>query len=335
MSKNNCVPIRKSSEHSLEQHSLLTVCVLSYNSAGFVKETLKSIWYATYPSIEVLCFDDGSTDGSDLVAEEACRRYGFQFIRNEVNQGIPKTCNKALSRAKGEFFTVIGDDIVTKYRYAHDVSLLSKEPDAVLITSAVTEFREKGYSFDADGPPDTVDAKVTQESLLSAWLVGSKIITPTVTFRTARLKSMGGFDEDLKFEDRPLYLELAVRRLPFLVSKSALTFYRRTRQSLSISLTPEVLRDEVKLFRKFKIWLPQGLLTVRLVVMIYTYMLVSGISISKVLVTIREAELDKLAGLIKSRTLRLLFLVLHANFSRTPNQPRHIRKFLSDSSHTE
>ena len=320
----------KNSGDCLNQNPTLTVCVLSYNSEGFIRETLRSIWHASYPCMEVICIDDSSTDGSDVVAKEACQLYGFQYSQNDSNLGIPRTCNIALSQATGEYFTIIGDDIVTKDRYVHDVNLLSKEPDAILISSAVTEFREKNYSLDAESSPAKAKAKLTIESLVSAWLIGSKISTPSVTFRTAHLKSIGGFDEDFRFEDRPLYVELAMRRIPFLVSKSSLTFYRRTKSSLSIELTSDLLRDEIKLFRKIDVSLPKIFLNLRLLLLIYAKMLTSGMPKSRVVLVLRGAGIEGLEAAVSSRLLRVLFVVLHTSFSRAPAQHRHIRQFLSE-----
>ena len=70
----------------------LTVVIPAYNYARFLGESLDSVLQQTYPGIEIIVVDDGSTDHTrDLVATYGPRvRYIYQ-----TNAGLPAARNTA------------------------------------------------------------------------------------------------------------------------------------------------------------------------------------------------------------------------------------------------
>lgn len=99
--------------------SLVSVTVITYNSARYVLETLESIKGQTYEKLELIISDDCSSD--DTV--EVCRRWLEQnrqrFVRtalitSTVNTGIPANGNRAIEAARGEWIKgIAGDDLLT------------------------------------------------------------------------------------------------------------------------------------------------------------------------------------------------------------------------------
>lgn len=99
--------------------SLVSVVVITYNSARYVLETLKSINVQSYKKLELIISDDCSSD--DTV--EVCRRWMEEnrqrFVRTElitsaINTGIPANGNRAIKAARGEWIKgIAGDDLLT------------------------------------------------------------------------------------------------------------------------------------------------------------------------------------------------------------------------------
>lgn len=68
--------------------------------------------------VQVICINDGSTEELECLPaiEELCTLYGFEYSKQK-NIGGAATCNKGISKVKGDYFTFIDcdDDIVDEY----------------------------------------------------------------------------------------------------------------------------------------------------------------------------------------------------------------------------
>ena len=71
----------------------------SFNQAGYIEETLRSVLLQNYPNLEYLVIDGGSTDGSVQVI----RKYEpfIDYFVSEPDQGHADALNKGMQRALG------------------------------------------------------------------------------------------------------------------------------------------------------------------------------------------------------------------------------------------
>ena len=95
---------------------LVSIIVITYNSAKYLVDTLESIKDQTYKRIELIISDDFSSDDTisicqNWVAQNAERFVNTNIILAERNTGIPANCNRGGIKAKGEWLKFIaGDD---------------------------------------------------------------------------------------------------------------------------------------------------------------------------------------------------------------------------------
>ena len=83
------------------------VVIPAFNGAEFIGRTIESILAQTWPTVEVLVVDDGSTDGT----QEVVARFGDRVrLLRQKNSGTPAARNLGLQHAKGEFFAVLDQD---------------------------------------------------------------------------------------------------------------------------------------------------------------------------------------------------------------------------------
>lgn len=85
--------------------SLITVC---YNSAKTIEDTIKSVVVQSYPNIEYIIIDGGSTDGTIDIIKKYSDKI-FKFI-SEPDQGIYDAMNKGIHLATGEVIGIINSD---------------------------------------------------------------------------------------------------------------------------------------------------------------------------------------------------------------------------------
>ena len=95
--------------------SRVSVIIPVYNVEKYLRECLDSIVNQTLREIEIICVDDGSTDGSP----EILREYGEKDCRitiiSQENRGISSARNHGADIASGEYFYFMdGDDILER-----------------------------------------------------------------------------------------------------------------------------------------------------------------------------------------------------------------------------
>lgn len=100
-------------------NKLISVIVTCYNHESYIRDCLESIFKQSYRNLELLVFDDGSTDGSLNIIKSVLATSPFKNARcySNINQGVVVTRNKALELISGDYFLFIDSDdaIPTNY----------------------------------------------------------------------------------------------------------------------------------------------------------------------------------------------------------------------------
>lgn len=130
---------------------LLTISIAAYNVENYLENTLQSLVPSTnYESLEVIVVDDGSKDGTAVIAENFCRKYPdtFRLIKKE-NGGYGSTINAALEIADGKYFKLLdGDDWFQNGVLEEYLDYLeSAESDVIISPYNIVHMPEKEYEL--------------------------------------------------------------------------------------------------------------------------------------------------------------------------------------------
>ena len=88
----------------------VSVVVPVYNVDEFLDNTLSDITGQTLREIEIICVDDGSTDGTVQVLEELCKKDDRLQILKQKNQYAGAARNFGMSVAEGEYLIFLDAD---------------------------------------------------------------------------------------------------------------------------------------------------------------------------------------------------------------------------------
>ncbi len=119
--------------------SLVSILIPCHNAAPWLAETLESALAQTWPNIEIILIDDGSTDESLTIASQF-NQSNLRIIAQR-NQGAAAARNRGLEVAQGEVMQFLdADDILAPDKIEQQMAILEEHPDC-LISGAWARFR--------------------------------------------------------------------------------------------------------------------------------------------------------------------------------------------------
>ncbi|MCS9984080.1 glycosyltransferase family 2 protein [Weissella paramesenteroides] len=135
----------------------VSIVIPVFNVANFLDISIGSAIDQSYPNIEVIIVNDGSTDESAEIIKNLISNVPFARLYNQENQGLSAARNYGLSKATGDFIIFLdSDDQIRK----NAISLLINK-----INSDKTNVVFFNYSFYNINSETTVKGPVINERL--------------------------------------------------------------------------------------------------------------------------------------------------------------------------
>lgn len=205
----------------------VSVIIPTHNHARFVAQAVESALAQTYPNVEVVVVDDGSTDET----RNLLSRYEGQinYIYQE-NQGPSAARNTGFLASQGDYLLFLdSDDLIPPNKLELQVPLLEVRPDFGLVYSGWQYINEDGTQVLGEARP------VRQGQLLKDLLRGSFFCIPgAALIRRECLERAGLFDESLRGEaDTDMWIRLARAGYAFGYVDQVLLQYRIVQGSMS------------------------------------------------------------------------------------------------------
>ncbi len=89
---------------------VVSVIIPVYNSEKYIQECLDSILAQTMKNIEIICVDDGSSDGSPEILEKYAVRTDRMVIHQQSHRGVSAARNAGLRLARGKYVYFMDSD---------------------------------------------------------------------------------------------------------------------------------------------------------------------------------------------------------------------------------
>lgn len=218
---------------------IVTVGVLTYNSASTVIETLESIKAQTYKNVELIVSDDCSKDDTVAICKHWIKENDSRFIRTEIitverNTGLPSNGNRIGQASKGQWVKLIaGDDLLEHDCIEKLVKYVDATPEANVVFSRITHF-----TFHSDGiinrgaiTPSidvvrTFNNKDAKGQLISLLNDDSILPAPSVFYKTIFFKEHPYLEKYKNEEDYPLWITLTNGGFRLNIIEDPLVLYR-------------------------------------------------------------------------------------------------------------
>lgn len=209
---------------------LVSVIIPAYNAERFLRMTLLSAQAQTYPHLEIVVVNDGSTDGTADLCETMARTDKRIRVVHQSNCGLPATRNRGIREARGEYIAPLDADDLWHPEY------IASQMDAIRLGGERVGVSYTWYlSIDEFGriiwncPQYTVtDKRYVFNQQIDGNFIGNG---SCVVMRRIAVEEVGGYDSSILArggngsEDHALYLALA-ERWDFAVVPRYLMAYR-------------------------------------------------------------------------------------------------------------
>ncbi len=117
---------------------LVSIIIPVYNGANYMREAIDSALAQTYPNIEVIVVNDGSTDDTEKIALS----YGdkIRYFSKE-NGGVATALNLAIQKSKGDYISWLShDDVYYPNKIERQIKeiIVQKNPDLISYSDWIT-----------------------------------------------------------------------------------------------------------------------------------------------------------------------------------------------------
>lgn len=198
------------------QPGRVSIAIPCYQQAEWLPDAIESALAQTYPDVEVIVVNDGSTDATSEVA----RRYPVKLVEQE-NKGLPAARNAGIAVSTGQFILPLDADDKIDPTYI--------EKAVPLFTSGVAIVRSYQKNFGDDEAAYALPEVRTVYDILPR-----NAISCSAVFRRDLREKVGGFDENMRsgYEDWEFWIRVLEKGKRVRTIPQVLFFYRQHGRSM-------------------------------------------------------------------------------------------------------
>lgn len=223
----------------MENSPLVSVIVITYNSATTITETLDSIKNQDYQNIELIITDDCSKDDTTNIVEKWLDENGSCFVQSELvtttkNTGVSANLNRGIAKSHGTWVKPIaGDDLLLPDCISTNVLFTKSDVEIQAIFSRAQFFGDPTICKQFENFGYGLFGLNSRERYLYI-LESNTIVAPAAFIRRQYIDLIGGYNEAIPFiEDWPFWIRMFKEKVKIAFINKETVRYRMGR-SLSL-----------------------------------------------------------------------------------------------------
>lgn len=128
---------------SMKNSYKISVIIPVYNIEAYVSKCIESILSQTYPNLQIILVDDGSTDASGKICDTYARQDQRIQVIHQTNAGLVMARKAGLATASGEYIGFVdGDDYVESRFYENLLHYIVEDQADFVHTGYVYEIKD-------------------------------------------------------------------------------------------------------------------------------------------------------------------------------------------------
>lgn len=251
------------------EQPLVSVPVITYNSAKFVLETLESIKAQTYQNIELIISDDCSTDNTVELCQQWVEQNKNRFVRtqiitSEVNTGVSANGNRGRDACQGEWIKgIAGDDLLMPNCVEDCVEYVQQNTNIIYLFGRIEAFgaNEERNKYFTENIFDYSFFNLDVDGQLERLVFGSNCVPASTCFYNRQKAIDLGIRNDERIpllEDWPKWIRILEKGVKLDFIEKALVQYRIHEGALTTSKRASVKSVEsmqlFNLYYRYPIW---------------------------------------------------------------------------------
>ncbi|MEB3211902.1 MAG: glycosyltransferase family 2 protein, partial [Leptolyngbyaceae bacterium] len=172
----------------------ISIITPSYNQGHFIEETIRSVLLQSYPNLEYIIIDGGSSDNTvEIISKYASH---LAYWVSEPDRGQSHAINKGLARATGEIIAYINsDDYYLPGSFRKIAEYYNNHPETDLIHGRCRYIDEMGNKVGEQfGNIQTFEEII---DLWGVWWNKRQFVQPEVFWSRRIFEKIGLFNESL------------------------------------------------------------------------------------------------------------------------------------------
>jgi glycosyltransferase involved in cell wall biosynthesis len=232
----------------------VSILIPLYNSEEYISETIESCLAQTYPNIEIIIVDDGSTDRGFVIAQEYQRKYNNIILEKQKNSGASKARNRAFELSTGDYIQYLdADDLLDNQKISMQVTLLERKEDKSVTFSKWGFFKKEISSVEWKNLPVNKDYHNPKQFLTELWASGMATVIHVWLVPRILIEESEGWNEQLAVnQDGDFFARIVITSSNIYFTDRSLCYYRRDNsQSVSKQVTTRALKSRLLSFETY------------------------------------------------------------------------------------
>jgi len=194
----------------MKKYPLISVIIPVYNGEKYLAEAIESVLLQDYVPIEIIVIDDGSTDGSSVVAKQY-REVHYHF---QPHSGVATALNAGIGKASGDYLAFLdADDIWVKDKLSIQMAAFRKDPDLDIVFGYIEEF------YDPTEITDQAEKNYAISRVIPGYSKCGLLIRKASFFRVGLFDTRWVIGDFIDWYKRAMEIGIRSLMLPEIVSK--------------------------------------------------------------------------------------------------------------------